>query len=109
MKTAHAIVATLVLAAALAAGGLSPTASIAPAAEVPDLAAPPAPAPAEIEPDPGACPDEGLEPPADLEAVCGSCPHRCSTDAQCDAFCGGPGTGACVMVNSCCRQCSCFL
>lgn len=40
------------------------------------------------------------------DLACGSCPNRCSSDAQCFAQCGNVA-GSCARINSCCRACLC--
>lgn len=40
------------------------------------------------------------------DLACGSCPNRCSSDAQCFALCGNV-PGSCARINSCCRACLC--
>ena len=35
------------------------------------------------------------------------CRNQCFRDRDCDALCGAKGAGACVQVNSCCRECFC--
>ncbi len=52
-------------------------------------------------------PDDVLLPNTSEEVACGQCPNRCWRDKDCDRICGSLG-GACVQINSCCRQCACF-
>ncbi len=51
--------------------------------------------------------DNVLLPNSSEEVACGQCPNRCWRDKDCDRICGSLG-GACVQINSCCRQCACF-
>ena len=37
----------------------------------------------------------------------GCCTTTCSRDSDCDARCGGKGTGVCYAQSSCCRTCLC--
>jgi len=52
-----------------------------------------------------------FENPADLfgttPAPASCCIDECRKDKDCDGVCGAPGAGACIRVNSCCRECFC--
>lgn len=36
------------------------------------------------------------------------CIDQCHKDRHCDDFCGAPGAGVCIQLNSCCRECACL-
>ena len=43
-------------------------------------------------------------------AASGCCQSMCSAHTDCDARCGGPGTGQCLNIGApCCRLCVCSL
>ena len=45
---------------------------------------------------------------ASTSAASGCCQSQCSTHSDCDARCGGAGTGQCLNIGApCCRVCLC--
>ncbi len=97
MRTRYSTVLALTLLAGAALVSWSAVPSIAgPSPELVQPSAPACSAPA----------DSFLPGDEAMNLACGQCPHRCSSDAQCTALCGG-FPGSCVQVNSCCRQCLC--
>ena len=83
-------------------GAWMAAASIPPAADLAELAAP--------------CPTSPSSSSIDardlfgLTVASGSqcCIDQCRQDKHCDDFCGAPEAGVCIQVNSCCRECACL-
>lgn len=57
--------------------------------------------------------DSSSDRAADLLGLSGAsqsqcCIDQCHKDRHCDDFCGAPGAGVCIQLNSCCRECACL-
>jgi len=113
MRRSHALLAVVLLAAAVGVAYPVLTSS----RSVDAVADAPASAPGARAADPDVfgqdpvCTMQQAESATPLTAEsCGRCPPewpRCNRNRDCDAVCGGKGTGVCEWINSCFKCCTC--